>query len=59
MGLWCRPGAVQVHRLLVSVVVCCCLLVGTLAVYRMSEVEARLNAAGVRLERVPHEDDYR
>ncbi|OWQ85195.1 hypothetical protein CDN98_17065 [Roseateles terrae] len=35
------------------------LLIGTLAVYRMSEVEARLNAAGVRPERVPHEDDSR
>ena len=35
------------------------LLVGTLAVYRTSEVEARLQAVGVRLELVPHEDDDR
>lgn len=33
------------------------LLVGTLAIYRISEVEARLKPTGVRLERVPHEDD--
>lgn len=33
------------------------LLVGLLAVYRMNEVEARLKPTGVRLERVPHEDD--
>lgn len=35
------------------------LLVGPLAVYRMNEVEARLKPTGVRLERVPHEDDVR
>lgn len=35
------------------------LQVGHLAPYRMSEVEARLRPMGVRLERVPHEDDDR
>jgi cellobiose-specific phosphotransferase system component IIB len=35
------------------------LLVGMLAVYRMNEVEARLRQTGVRLERIPHEDDDR
>ena len=35
------------------------LLVGTLAVYRMNEVEARLKPTGVRIECVPNEDDDR
>lgn len=35
------------------------LQVGHLASYRQPEVEARLRLAGVRLARVPHEDDDR
>lgn len=35
------------------------LLVGLLAPYRMSEIEARLRTTGVRLERAPHEEDDR
>lgn len=35
------------------------LQVGHLAPYRMSEIEVRLASSGVRLERLPHEEDDR